>query len=443
MRQEAIISFKPLEDEDCWIKLGAMMNQSLPPGANGAGVNRIGFLEGLRGHLAVWVMLAHVGYFVGLSRFEMEAMHPGKIAFFLSYFDLSGYDAVKLFMILSGFVIFYLWDKGREQYGPYLIRRFLRLWPLFIVAVIGGFLVNNFYIETLQSNPWSHDFWIRRQLDGALVVQAHPLPYVFIDAALLNGQTPGVILRDAAVAFSPISWCISTEWFFYLLVPLFYWLTRRAAGAGLLAGLVLLALACESKFTFWINPVHSFLPMQIHWFFTGLVCYMIYRGVLGEGLNAANRWKIAGLALFIVAATALHPREGLGLWLWLPVFYTLVASATGQQTWLSRLVTVIFDNRLSRYLGRISYSVYLLHWPIAILIARGLMALRHPPGWAASELILVVGVTALTLPVAHLSHRFVEVPAMDLGKRIAGTFPKRGAVPFSQEPVASAREFAS
>ncbi|HZR20902.1 MAG TPA: acyltransferase [Verrucomicrobiae bacterium] len=419
------------------------MSQPIPPSANASGVNRIGFLEGLRGHLAVWVMLAHVGYFVGLSRFEMESMHPGKIAFFLSYFDLSGYDAVKLFMILSGFVIFYLWDKGREQYGAYLIRRFLRLWPLFMVAVIAGFLVNNLYIDILQNNPWSHDFWIRRQLDGALVVQAHPFPYVLVDAALLNGQVPGAILRDAAVAFSPISWCISTEWHFYLLVPLFYWLTRRPAGVGLLAGLVLTALACESKFTFWINPVHSFLPMQIHWFFTGLVCYLIYRSVLADGLTRGNGWKIGWLALFIILATTLHPREGLGLWLWLPVFYTLIMSALGRRSGLSRLVTAVFDNRVSRYLGQISYSVYLLHWPLAILVARGLMSLSHPPSWGVSELILVVGVTALTLPVAHLTHRYVETPAMNWAKRLAGGFPKRGEGRSLQATVAHAGELAS
>src|SRR5438270_18235 len=81
--------------------------------------------------LAIWVLFAHTGYFVGLSHLlPSDPWHPGIIPKILVYLDQSGWDAVNLFMILSGFVISYLIDQGNENYFPYLIRRFLRLWPV-------------------------------------------------------------------------------------------------------------------------------------------------------------------------------------------------------------------------------------------------------------------------------------------------------------------------
>ena len=294
----------------------------------------------MRGYLALWVLVVHVGYFIGLSRFDGEKMFPGLIAMGLSYFDLTVYDAVKLFMILSGFVIFYLLDQGKESWVGFLVRRFFRLWPLFMVCICFGVTTNGIYIECLRDNPWSHNFWIHRQLGISQVIQGRPLPYFFYEVFMLNGQIPKFILENAASAFTPLAWCISTEWFFYLLAPLFYQMTKKALGMGILALAVLIALGCENYYGFWINPVHSFLPLQIHWFFTGLVSYLIYRNVRATGFDKRNRRHLALLGCFIIIATTMHPREGLGLWLWLPIFAALLTLAVEQTNLLS---TVVFS----------------------------------------------------------------------------------------------------
>lgn len=406
-------------------------------------VARIGFLEGLRGYLAIWVMLVHVGYFVGLSRFNSEPMFPGFVARALSYLDLTGYDAVKLFMILSGFVIFYLLDQGRESYAAFIVRRFFRLWPIFAACVALGVLTNPTYIEVLQRNAWSQNFWIRHQCDVAKVIQANPLPYLAVNATMMHGVVPKAILPNASAAFSSLSWCISAEWQFYLLAPLLYAAMRRLWGASLLTALVVAAVAFEHSFDFWINPTHSFLPMQIHWFFTGLASYLIYREIRGAGLNGKTRLLIALLICFMAAVAILQPRDGLAMWLWLPVFGVLIDSVTTRRSPAARLLLRLVDNPVSRYFGRISYPIYLLHWPAIIVAVKALMVFAPQSSWLVAEVILLVAVSALTWPLAHLAHHYLEAPAMDFGKRVAAMLPKRAPTLARSRLVSPKQELSS
>ena len=55
-----------------------------------------------------------------------------------------GTYAVQIFMIISGFVIFFLLDKKRESYGQFILRRFFRLYPLYIGLLITAIIVAPF-----------------------------------------------------------------------------------------------------------------------------------------------------------------------------------------------------------------------------------------------------------------------------------------------------------
>src|SRR5207237_4554322 len=83
-------------------------------------------VEGLRGYLALWVLVAHVLWVSGYQ----PAVEP-----LLRLIGAGGY-AVKLFIILSGFVITYLLDKRDETYLQFVVRRFFRLFPVFIVLFV-------------------------------------------------------------------------------------------------------------------------------------------------------------------------------------------------------------------------------------------------------------------------------------------------------------------
>src|SRR6185369_4221145 len=76
--------------------------------------------DGVRGLLALWVLLAHA---IELGPFSHIAGH------------LRPQFAVDIFIILSGFVIFHLLSQG-EDYATFITRRFFRLFPVFAVCFL-------------------------------------------------------------------------------------------------------------------------------------------------------------------------------------------------------------------------------------------------------------------------------------------------------------------
>ena len=86
-------------------------------------MKEIPLVEGLRGYLALWVVIDHL---LGCCGYGLNNLSG------LFYILRSGWYAVDLFIIISGFVVFYLLDNKEEKYKQFIIRRFFRIWPLFI-----------------------------------------------------------------------------------------------------------------------------------------------------------------------------------------------------------------------------------------------------------------------------------------------------------------------
>jgi hypothetical protein len=107
---------------------------------------RINELESLRGVLALWVVVGHILPSAGILD---TALGPFK-------FVAKGEYAVDVFIIMSGFFIFYLLDTAQEKYRPFIIRRFLRLFPAYFVCLIISILMINVSVETLSSLDWQH-----------------------------------------------------------------------------------------------------------------------------------------------------------------------------------------------------------------------------------------------------------------------------------------------
>jgi peptidoglycan/LPS O-acetylase OafA/YrhL len=78
----------------------------------------------------------------------------------------------------------------------------------------------------------------------------------------------------------------------------------------------------------------------------------------------------------------------------------------------------IFANRWSQHLGKISYSIYLSHWLILMLVLR-LITLLDPQITAVhAALWMFPGVIAGTLLLSHFLYRWVEEPCIRFGKQL-------------------------
>ena len=81
----------------------------------------------MRAYLAFWVVLCHVLWMSGYT--EDFFSGPAKLL-------VQGRRAVDVFIIISGFVIFSVLDQQKEGWRPFIVRRFFRLFPLFIFDVL-------------------------------------------------------------------------------------------------------------------------------------------------------------------------------------------------------------------------------------------------------------------------------------------------------------------
>ena len=105
-------------------------------------MKRLTEIEGLRGYLAWWVVAGHIVAFSGKPEL------PGALGLLNQ-----GPLAVDVFIVISGFVICFLLDSQWERYGIFILRRALRLLPLFLVACIAGALLLS----------WEHDNLLQLQ----------------------------------------------------------------------------------------------------------------------------------------------------------------------------------------------------------------------------------------------------------------------------------------
>ncbi|MEV0392709.1 acyltransferase family protein [Polymorphospora rubra] len=342
--------------------------------ANDGQKGRLASLDGLRFVAALMVVLFH---FVATGR-DAWGEAPDALFPVLHLIASYGWLGVELFFVISGFVI--CMSAWGRSLGDFFVSRVSRLYPAYWLAVI---------VTTV-----------------ALRLFESPEPVPTIRAALLNLT----MLQDAVRAprVDSVYWTLWIELCFYLLFALVVWrgVTYRRVVTFCLLWTVASVFALYAD-----NPVvNLFLnPRYSSYFIGGVAIYLMTR--FGQNLLL---WGIVGVSLLraqyditeqITAMGGFAGRE-----LSWPVvaalitaFFLLVA-AIG----LGWLPTVRW--RWLTFAGALTYPLYLTH-------KLGLMPIV---AWRDSvdPWLLLGAVTAGTLVVAWLVHRFVERPLMPLLRRL-------------------------
>lgn len=346
-------------------------------------------LTSLRFFAAAMIVLLHASGQFGPAQINM-------------LFSLGG--GVSFFFVLSGFVLTYSYPdlpRGRDV-ARFLWRRFARLWPAYVVGIALSIAVTARYVHSF----WMPEAW--KLTVDLLMIQT----WIPFDVVISSLNSP--------------SWSISTEFGFYLLFPLLLtdlrntWRAKLAMSLGVAA--VMIAV-----------PTYLNLPYGST---TGLSsAALIYFNPLGRlfefvlGMSAADLWmrhrqRVEALALnwtaLEIATVTLvlanlaqmthHANNGYMPWLsWLDN-----SGSTGITGALLIFVFAFQRGRISRtlargafvLLGEISYSVYLLHYPLLALYAADAAWLTTiAPAWSWAPLYV-----AALLLLSWLTWRLVEVP---------------------------------
>jgi peptidoglycan/LPS O-acetylase OafA/YrhL len=344
-------------------------------------------LEGLRGVAILLVLLCHVRI-------------PGAEA---------GFVGVDVFFVLSGFLITGLLVEqldrtGRIDLHAFYARRVRRIVPAALVVLVA----------TLAA--------------AQLVLSPLDLPRVTDDVMTAGLSVANVhFALGATDYFAPVDpspvlhyWSLGVEEQFYLLWPIVLIAAARL-GRPRLAMAVAVAVVCVASFALSAavttpSPAWAYYSLPTRaWQLAAGALVALARPAIGRlprPVGAFVGWVGVGLlaaALVTIGPTTEYP----GLAALLPTLAAVALIASGGRGgspgWLALTRAPL------RFLGRISYSLYLWHWPILVL---GSMALApgadagpiNDDGTLPDLLPLRIGLALLAVGVAWLSWRFVEEP---------------------------------
>ncbi len=377
-------------------------------------MKRFASIEGLRGYLALWVVLTHA---IELGGVDFRASPIIGLAH-------RGDEAVRVFIILSGFVITHLIVTKPEPYGLYIARRALRIFPVFAVACVAGYFLAPSLADYVQHVPWRHAAYLSDGLRMPLVwyeqVRTNLWPHLLAHLAMLHGAIPNEVLPQASRTFDAPGWSISLEWQFYLVAPLVLLCLRRVWSAIVLIVVfqVLASLAARGALGSYDHL--SSLAIGAKYFALGIASRLAFDLLQRQKASVL----LAAAAAVYAAVSFANGRPSLLIW---AAFYSFLLWGRGSPV-AGRLFGVVFENRLTLFLGQISYSVYIAHF--LVLTAVCSTALRLDPGLTRPQLALVALAGAVASVMASVVlHYLVERPGISLGRRLEAVWPRLAGAP--------------
>jgi peptidoglycan/LPS O-acetylase OafA/YrhL len=376
------------------------------------GKPRLDWLDGLRAYAIVGVILVH-SLVVALQAKPLTAADH-------IVFDPAGqgHFGVQLFFVISALTAYYTLGRHVPSFrgsAAWLTKRYLRIAPLYYVAIPLYFGVGSLmnWGRTRAGRPGVPVFTAGDALRNVVMVHAWT-------PRGNNNVVPG-------------GWSIGVEVMFYLLAPLCFAIYRQRTSVAL-AGFAALGGAC-----LWLTHVCVGGPVEIgsffyYWFPTefpvilcGLcLCRLTAVWMFGHGRVPTRAVAVAGtLFLPICGLTYVCGRIGGRHDLWAPTlaggaFCCLVVLARGP--WQA-----LFANRFASWLGRLSYSVYIVHF-VAMFAIMAVDAKTHVLARmnASAALLSIAFITlAFGAGVAILTRRWIEEPGIRWGHILAARIERR------------------
>jgi len=317
-------------------------------------------------------------------------------------------------------------DKQRETYLQFILRRFFRLFPVFIALFVVAIPLSQVnlwnathasqYLTPDQIKEWTdimESWWENIQWN----IPLHLL--------MLHGVVPEVLVKDAPGAFLGPAWSVSLEWQFYLVAPLAYaWAVsaRPYRRLGLCALCLVLVLA--ARYVFPTVHFGAALPFHVKFFFFGAASYFLYQRQAAHQLSDTAFPVACCLALFLFGLSG-HALSWIPVGLWMAFLGLLLEPPS---SFSSRLVAPLLTNPFVLYLGRISYSLYLSHFLVIIVIQYALLTWAPHLSRIVHFWVLLACTTAATIAVSTVLYRCLEAPGIQAGRYLARRLAARRAV---------------
>jgi peptidoglycan/LPS O-acetylase OafA/YrhL len=361
---------------------------------------RLEFLDALRGLAATYVVIYHM----------LLLPQPNLVApRWVETFALAGGTGITLFFIVSAFSLYYTMPLRLRESSPlssFYLHRFFRIAPLFYFVLVLSLI---------------RDSWLFGRI--------HSVADVALSTAFVFNLVP---LKQEGLVWA--SWTIGVEMLFYLVFPLIY---RRVKGRAEAATFVFVCLLGWSALQLMLD--YLMIPTEwrtsvLQWsvfrylptFAAGILAYHIYMSLDaakirdGHFKSVGDALVMGGIFAFMAYLHSWLPTVFGDGYYWQGVIFACIFLGLALSPW------TLLVNALTRYLGEISYSIYLVHPTVVFMLSPVYQwVYQRSPSLTVAFLGSLTLTLAIVLPISSLTYRLIEAPGVLLGKRVAATLRAR------------------
>lgn len=344
--------------------------------------SRVNNIDGLRGYLALGVFIHHyvITYYWHITN---KWVTPPQ-----DVITNMGQMSVSLFFMITGFLFFKKIFKNKLDLKKYIVHRMFRLIPLYYVVIcIMTLLIlihQNFYIFSSTEQFLDQIFkWMLFQ---------QPTVNTYLDT---NKVTAGV------------TWTLKYEWLFYIFIPFAFYF-RRFKILFIILGLFSLYLLIHPKN---IQLLHYTFSSQFFiLFYLGYIINYLSKTQFIEHTNFDNKYiSIVNIVIILTILFAFKTAYGTMQFLLLGIFFASIVFGNS--------IFGVLSLSYSKFLGEISYSIYLVHG----LILYSIFTLILPTliqEITIYYMLLMPLITITITIISYLSFSYIEKPMIALGKKI-------------------------
>lgn len=286
-----------------------------------------------------------------------------------------GHLGVSYFYVLSGFIMYYNYGDETKKINlkTFFVSRIARIYPMHLVALAMMFLIFDYIADRLNVTSF------------------------FLQTTLL--QAWSYAYRHS---YNWPAWSLSVEMFFYLVFPIVLLVIHKLKPNRSIAVLILFWVASMVQQWFFWGTIELLPLLHLNSFLVGILAGILFKNNTFGFLNNRNSNTILFVCtlgvLMFSAAIQETDRSGTGLLAPLFGFFILIV-ATNKSSW-----SAFFSKKLFILLGEISYCIYILHWPIWLIME------RHMPIHLKNNthFYFYLGVVILA---SYFSYEYIEKPS--------------------------------
>ncbi|SDQ01646.1 Peptidoglycan/LPS O-acetylase OafA/YrhL, contains acyltransferase and SGNH-hydrolase domains [Mucilaginibacter sp. OK268] len=316
--------------------------------------NKIYVLSFLRGLAVLLVCFCHFGYPLTIKNNNLSGL-------FLAFLNYGKYG-VNIFFVISGFIIPLSMDKAMysiKYYLKFLGKRAMRLHPPYLAALALTLII------VAISNKIKH------------------VPFPESTVSIIQSCFYLHIVQN-----NPVFWTLQIEAEYYIFMGVYFVLLKSSPKLTICLSIPLFMFLSQTHLVSYVGLLDYLI-----FFLIGTIGYLIYNN---ENLDRLEILCITALVIFSFA------------------FYELPAAIVALLTILFILFYKGKVNKAFDFTGEISYSLYLIHYPIGtklLYLAIKHIAPRYYP-------LLFIAPFLVLIPLAALFWRFIENPFAKFSNRI-------------------------